>query len=121
MKIKTKQLVEKKERTEKAYESQKLQGKAEVKTEKTIQKEKEKVRVYHPPIPFPQILKQTKLNDQFAKFLNMFRKLEINIPFAEALDLMPHYVKFLKEIISKKRKLDECGIVRLSANYSAII
>ena len=79
------------------------------------------MRVYHPPIPFPQRLKQTKLNDQFAKFLNMFRKLEINIPFAKALAQMPHYAKFLKEIINKKRKLDECGIVNLSTNCSAII
>ena len=79
------------------------------------------MRVYHPPIPFPQRLKQTKLNDQFAKFLNMFRKLEINIPFAKALAQMPHYAKFVKEIINKKRKLDECGIVNLSTNCSAII
>ena len=44
-------------------------------TEKTVQGKKEEVRVYHPPIPFPHRLKQTKLDDQFAKFLNMFRKL----------------------------------------------
>ena len=36
------------------------------------------------------ILKKTKLDEQFAKFLNMFRKLEINIPFTEALAKMPH-------------------------------
>ena len=49
-------------------------------TEKTIQGNKKEVRVYYPPIPFPQRLKQTKLDDQFAKFLNICRKLEINIP-----------------------------------------
>ena len=51
----------------------------------------------------------------------MFKKLEINIPFAEALAKMTHYAKFMKEIIRKKRKLDENGVVSLSANYSAII
>ena len=51
----------------------------------------------------------------------MFKKLEINSPFAEALAQMPHYVKFMKEIINKMRKLDENGVVSLSANYSAII
>ena len=50
----------------------------------------------------------------------MFRKLEINIPFAEVLAQMPHYAKFMKEIINKKRKQDENGIVSLLANYSAI-
>ena len=89
-------------------------------TEETSKKNEE-VRVYHAPIPFPQRLKQTKLDEQFAKFLNMFRKLGINIPFVETLAQMPHYAKFMKEIISKKRKLDENGIVSLSANCNAII
>ena len=62
-----------------------------------------------------------KPDDEFSKFLNMFKKLEINIPFVEALAQMPHYAKFMKEIINKKRKLDECGIINLSTNYSAII
>ena len=51
----------------------------------------------------------------------MSKKLEVNIPFDEALSQMPHYAKFMKDIISKKRKLDEGGVVSLSSNYSAII
>ena len=51
----------------------------------------------------------------------MFKKLEINIPFSEALAQIPHYDKFMKDIINKKRKLDEVGVVSLSANYSVII
>ena len=51
----------------------------------------------------------------------MFKKLEINIPFAEALAHIPHYAKFMKDILSKKRKLDANGVVSLLANYSAII
>ena len=51
----------------------------------------------------------------------MFKKLDINIPFAEALAQMPHYAKFIKDIISKKRNLDKDGVVSLSANCSAII
>ena len=74
-----------------------------------MQKKKEDVRVYQPLISFPQILKQSKLDDQFAKFPNMFKKLEINISFAEALAQMPYYAKFMKEIINKKRTLDENG------------
>ena len=50
----------------------------------------------------------------------MFKKLEINIPFAEALAQMPHYEKFMKDKINKKRKLYESGVVSLSANCSAI-
>ena len=51
----------------------------------------------------------------------MFKKLDIDIPFAEGLAQMPHYAKFMKDIISKKRKLNEDGVVSLSANCNAII
>ena len=61
------------------------------------------------------------MDDQFSKFLNMFKKIEVNIPFVEALAQMPHYAKFMKDILSKKRKLDEKGVVILSATCSAII
>ena len=34
---------------------------------------------------------------------------------------MTIYAKFMKEILSKKRKIDEEGIVNLTATYSAVI
>ena len=79
------------------------------------------MRCYQPPIKFPHRMHKSKLDDQFAKFLNIFKKLEINIPFAEALTQMPHYAKFMKDILSKKRNFDEDGVVNLSATCSAII
>ena len=106
------------EKTELTYESQQLKGQTELISQEKKNKE---VRIYHPPIPFPERLKQTTLDGQFAKFLNMFKKLEINIPFVEALAEMPHYAKFMKKIISKKGKLDENGIISLSPKYSTII
>ena len=48
-------------------------------------KKNEEVGGYQPPIPLPQRLQNSKLDDQFSKFLSIFKKLEINIPFAEAL------------------------------------
>ena len=51
----------------------------------------------------------------------MFKKIEINIPFSEALTQMPQYAKFMKYILSKKRKITEEGIVSLTATYSAMI
>ena len=74
-----------------------------------------------PPVLFPQRLEKSKIDDQFSKFLNMFKKMEVNIPFAEALTQMPHYAKFMKDILSKKRKLDEEGVVSLSSTCSTVI
>ena len=76
--------------------------------------------LYTTSLPFPPKFRKTKLDEKFAQFLNMFKKLEINIPFADALAQMPNYVKFIKEIMSNKKKLEAYGTMNLSKNYSAI-
>ncbi|XP_073031262.1 uncharacterized protein [Primulina eburnea] len=58
-------------------------------------------------LPYPQRFKKKGLDDQFAKFLEIFKKIHINIPFADALEQMPNYAKFIKDVMSKKRKLQE--------------
>ncbi|XP_073153803.1 uncharacterized protein [Henckelia pumila] len=73
------------------------------------------------PPPFPAALKKAKLDSQFAKFLEVFKKLNINIPFADALMQMPSYAKFLKEILSNKRKLEEHAMISLTENCSALV
>ena len=72
-------------------------------------------------MPFPQRLQKAIREEQFSKFLNLFKKIEINIPFAEVISQMPLYAKFLKEELSKKRKIAEEGIVNMTASCSAII
>ena len=51
----------------------------------------------------------------------MFKKIEIKIPFSKALTQMPLYAKFMKEILCRKRKIAEEGIVSLTTTCSAII
>ena len=51
----------------------------------------------------------------------MFKKIEINIPFSKALTQMPLYAKFMKEILSRKRKIAEEGMVNLITTCSAVI
>ncbi|KAM6592929.1 hypothetical protein CsatA_000632 [Cannabis sativa] len=76
---------------------------------------------HHIKIPYPQRLRKTNTDKQFSKFLEVFRKLHINIPFAEALEQMPSYVKFMKEILSKKRKMEDFETVALTEECSAIL
>ena len=85
------------------------------------QKKKEGVLAYTPAVPFPQRLQKSRREEHFSKFLDIFKKIEINIPFAEVINQMPLYAKFLKEVLSKKRKIAEEGIVNLTATCSAII
>ena len=73
------------------------------------------------PILYPQRLKKNKLDKKFTKFMEVFKKLHINIPFADALEQMPSYVKFMKDILSKKRRLSDFEIVNLTEECSAIL
>ena len=73
------------------------------------------------PIPYPQRLKKHKLDKQFTKFMEVFKILHINIPFVDALEQMPSYVKFMKDILSQKRRLADFETVNLTKECSAIL
>ena len=74
-----------------------------------------------PLIPYPQRLKKGKLEKQFANFLDIFKKLHINIPFMDALENMPSYVKFMKKILENKNKLGEYETIALTEECSEIL
>ena len=76
---------------------------------------------YETRMPFPQRQKKSNDHERFAKFFNTFKKLELNIPFAEALVEMPTYSKYLKDIITNKRRWDDNRMVELTATCSSII
>ncbi|XP_073017791.1 uncharacterized protein [Primulina eburnea] len=61
------------------------------------------------------------IDDQFAKFLEIFKKIRINTPFADALEQMPYYAMFLKDVMSKKRKLQEFETMKLTEECSVIL
>ncbi|XP_073037960.1 uncharacterized protein [Primulina eburnea] len=90
----------------------------EEKSASVREEEPEKV-LKQQPLPkvnlrYPQRFKKKGLDDQFAKFLEIFKKIHINIPFADALEQIPNYAKFIKDVMSKKRKLQEFETVKLT-------
>ncbi|XP_042016265.1 uncharacterized protein LOC121764286 [Salvia splendens] len=72
-------------------------------------------------IHFPQVVQKKKLDEKLVKFLEIFKRVHLNIPLIEALQQMPGYLKFLKEIISKKKRMVDYETVNLTENCSAII
>ena len=74
-----------------------------------------------PPIPYPQRIKKKTDDDSFKRFVQVLKQLHINIPFVEALAKIPSYAKYLKELLSKKRKLDDWSVVPLTEECSAIL
>ncbi|MCI04024.1 hypothetical protein A2U01_0025066, partial [Trifolium medium] len=89
------------------------------KAKEVIENDQEKPYVphppYKPPIPYPQRLAKPKNPGQFEKFIEMLKKLHIDIPFIEALTQIPSYAKFLKDILSNKRKLEDTVTVECNA------
>ncbi|KAA3460523.1 retrotransposon gag protein [Gossypium australe] len=74
-----------------------------------------------PTISYSAKLKKDRLDAQYGKFIELFKHLHINLPFVEAFSQMPTYAKFLKELLTNKRKFEEISTVELNEECSAII
>ena len=112
------------EKMKEKNDSNKEEGSPE--KEEALEKKKEgadmkDVKGSRPAVSFPQRLQKSKVEEQFARFLKTFQKLEISLPFTEVVTQMPLYAKFLKDMLSKKRKIVEEGIVNLTATCSAVM
>ncbi|KAI3669088.1 hypothetical protein L6452_40311 [Arctium lappa] len=72
-------------------------------------------------IPYLRRLRNQRDELQFKKFLDFFKQLHINIPLVEAIEQMPNYAKFLKDILSKKKRLNEYKTIALTEKCSAML
>ncbi|XP_057803238.1 uncharacterized protein LOC131018538 [Salvia miltiorrhiza] len=59
---------------------------------------------YRPPILYPGQLRNEKQDQQFTDFYNMLAKVNVNLPLLDVIRNVRAYVKFFKELASKKRK-----------------
>ncbi|XP_058008920.1 uncharacterized protein LOC131183072, partial [Hevea brasiliensis] len=118
-------LKEKKDECESESTSTKAKASKEAKEEKEDKKKIEEKYVppapYKPPLPFPQRFHKSQLDKQFGKFLEVLKKLYINIPFTDVISQMPSYTKFLREILSNKRRLEDYETVALTEECSALL
>ncbi|XP_022035144.1 uncharacterized protein LOC110937011 [Helianthus annuus] len=93
--------------------------------EKRVEKPPVDVRpsplVNHAYVPFPSRLKNQKYSREYGQFLDIFKQLKINLPFIEALQSMPKYAKFLKDLLRNKEKLGELSNVPLHGGCSAVV
>ncbi|XP_038876977.1 uncharacterized protein LOC120069319 [Benincasa hispida] len=71
--------------------------------------------------PFPRRLMKKNDEQKFKHFLELLRQLHINIPLVEALEQMPKYVKFLKDILTKKRRISETEVIALTQECNALV
>nr|GEW88637.1 hypothetical protein [Tanacetum cinerariifolium] len=78
-----------------------------------------------PSIPYPSRLQDQKLrdkaNDQREKFFQIFKDLNFNISFNDALILMPKFGPSIKSLLNNKDKLSELARTPLNEHCSAVL
>nr|GEW39329.1 reverse transcriptase domain-containing protein [Tanacetum cinerariifolium] len=78
-----------------------------------------------PPIPYSSRLQDQKLhdkaNDQREKFFQIFKDLNFNISFADALILIPKFGPSIKSLLTNKDKLCELARTLLNEHFSAVL
>ncbi|KAJ1270500.1 hypothetical protein BS78_06G056600 [Paspalum vaginatum] len=71
-------------------------------------------------LPFPPRNKKAAADEQYSKFVEVIKKLYVNIPLLDAMQV-PTYAKYLKDILNNKKPLPSKEIVHLTKECSAAI
>jgi hypothetical protein len=69
------------------------------------------------PMPFPNKKHKSKEKEHYNKFCEWMKPLFLQIPLTDAIKLPP-YSKYMKDIVSNKRKIPNEEISTVLANYS---
>ncbi|XP_021822418.1 uncharacterized protein LOC110763843 [Prunus avium] len=83
--------------------------------------EKPKEESYTPSLPFPQRVHKQRKDQHMFDILEIFKKVQINIPLLQAIQQLPSYVKFLKDACTNKRKFAAHEKVMLTEECSAVL
>ena len=72
-------------------------------------------------VPYPMVPSKKDKDRHLARFLVIFRKLEITMPFGEALQQMSLYSKFLKDMLRRKNRYIHQENIAGEDNCNAVI
>ncbi|GJU95405.1 hypothetical protein Tco_1320161 [Tanacetum coccineum] len=78
------------------------------------------LKAYKPKIPFPQRLHKEKMQEHYAKFIDMIKEFRINVPLVDVLAGMPNYGKLLKDLVSNKNKMEQIYDAFLNEEYALL-
>ncbi|XP_009606429.1 uncharacterized protein [Nicotiana tomentosiformis] len=68
-----------------------------------------------------QILQELKDNISYKKFLDILKKVQMNIPLVDILQEVPKYAKYIKDIVANKIRLAEYDTMALTEECSSRI
>ena len=108
------------EKNEKEKENERKEKK-KTKSELAREKRKEASPSKREEVPYPLVPTNKDKERDLARFLDIFKKLEIIMPFGEALQQMPLYSKFLKDMLTQKNKYIHSENIMVEGNCCAVI
>ena len=76
---------------------------------------------YKPSAPFPRRLASKKQTEQVEKILEIFKQVKVNVPLLDAIQQVPSYAKFLKDMCTRKRTTNVPKKAFLAASVSSIL
>ncbi|GJX64320.1 hypothetical protein Tco_0298663 [Tanacetum coccineum] len=79
------------------------------------------LKAYKLKIPYPQCLCKEKMEEHYAKFIDLIKEVRINVPLANVLAGMPNYGKSLKDLISNKSKMEKISYAFLNEECSVMV
>ncbi|RYR19839.1 hypothetical protein Ahy_B03g064733 [Arachis hypogaea] len=71
--------------------------------------------------PFPQLLNGAVGKRIYSRFLDLFASLHVNIPFVKAIQQMPTFIKYMKELLPRKSSLKGGQTIVMNKECSALI
>jgi hypothetical protein len=82
---------------------------------------KEPPRALVPKAPYPERLQAPRNGGKLEDILEVFKQVQINIPFLDAIQQIPSYAKFLKDLVTVKRKTNVPKKAFMTEQVSAIL
>ncbi|KAL4315759.1 hypothetical protein AHAS_Ahas15G0217200 [Arachis hypogaea] len=74
------------------------------------------------PIPFLSMVKKAKKTLEFyLNMLQVLKKVEITIPLLNAIQQIPKYAKFLKDLCTRKDRIGDLEILSLDSSISSLM
>jgi hypothetical protein len=112
---------EQKEEEEEKEEKGDNQKEADAEPSIVTQNLKEPPRAFVPKAPYPERLQAPKNGGRLEDILEVFKQVQINIPFLDAIQQIPSYAKFLKDLVTVKRKTNVPKKAFLTEQVSSIL
>jgi hypothetical protein len=78
-------------------------------------------RAFVPKAPYPERLQEPKKGGKLEDILEVFKQVQINIPFLDTIQQIPSYAKFLKDLVTVKRKTNVPKKAFMTEQVSAIL